>query len=64
MSLYDLVVIGVGPEWGLEHCSFGMRAERIIDESPASLLVVRQYAPALEVAAPTHAEAVASTGHA
>jgi nucleotide-binding universal stress UspA family protein len=61
---YDLVVIGVGPEWGLEHRSFGMRAERIIDESPASLLVVRQYAPALEVAAPTPAEAVASTGRA
>ena len=59
---YDLVVIGVGPEWGLEHRSFGMRAERIIEESPSSLLVVRQYAPALERVAPAPAEDVAATG--
>jgi nucleotide-binding universal stress UspA family protein len=44
---YDLVVIGVGPEWGLEHRSFGMHPERIIKECPTSLLVVRQYEPAL-----------------
>lgn len=38
---YDLVVVGIGAEWGLEHRIFGLQAERIIEECPASLLVVR-----------------------
>ena len=40
---YDLVVIGSGPDWGLEQRQFGLHPEAIILESPASLLVVRQY---------------------
>ena len=44
---YDLLLIGVGPEWGLEHRSFGLHSEQIITECPTSLLVVRQYEPAL-----------------
>ncbi len=48
---YDLVVIGVGSEWGLEHRTFGMASEVIIRDSPASLLIVRQYEPALAAAA-------------
>jgi nucleotide-binding universal stress UspA family protein len=44
---YDLVVIGVGSEWGLEHRSFGMQSELIIKACPTSLLIVRQYEPAL-----------------
>jgi len=46
---YDLLLIGVGPEWGLEHRSFGLHSEQIITECPTSLLVVRQYEPALAV---------------
>jgi nucleotide-binding universal stress UspA family protein len=42
---YDLVLIGVGSEWGLEQRQFGMRPEHIIQSCPASLLVVRQYDP-------------------
>jgi Kef-type K+ transport system membrane component KefB len=38
---YDLVVVGVGPEWGLEDQLFGLQRERMIQDSPASLLVVR-----------------------
>lgn len=44
---YDLIVIGLGAEWGLEHRTFGMHSELIIRESPASLLIVRQHAAAL-----------------
>src|SRR5881398_2943471 len=44
---HDLLLIGVGPEWGLEHRPFGMHPEIIITECPISLLVVRQYEPAL-----------------
>jgi nucleotide-binding universal stress UspA family protein len=38
---YDLVVVGVGPEWGLEEQLFGLQRERMIQDAPASLLVVR-----------------------
>ena len=44
---YDLIVIGLGAEWGLEHRTFGMHSELIIRESPASLLIVCQHAAAL-----------------
>jgi Kef-type K+ transport system membrane component KefB/nucleotide-binding universal stress UspA family protein len=39
---YDLIIIGVGAEWGLEHRLFGMQAEAIIAQSRTSLLVLRQ----------------------
>jgi Kef-type K+ transport system membrane component KefB/nucleotide-binding universal stress UspA family protein len=38
---YDLVVVGVGHEWGLEERRFGVHPERIIAECPTSLLVVK-----------------------
>ena len=38
---YDLVVIGVSEEWGLESHVFGLRPERIAEESPTSMLIVR-----------------------
>ena len=48
---YDLVIIGVAEEWGLESHLFGCRPERIARECPSSMLIVRQYiAPALEAA--------------
>jgi nucleotide-binding universal stress UspA family protein len=38
---YDLVVVGVGSEWGLEDSVFGLHRERLIGDAPTSLLVVR-----------------------
>lgn len=38
---YDLMLIGIGRQWGLEHRSFGLSAERILSEAPISVLVVR-----------------------
>lgn len=53
---YDLVLVGVGTEWGLAQRRFGIRAEHIIQGCPTSLLVVRCYEPA---AAPARAPAPA-----
>ena len=39
---YDLVVVGVGAEWGLEHRPFGLQAEALIAQCSTSLLVLRQ----------------------
>jgi Kef-type K+ transport system membrane component KefB/nucleotide-binding universal stress UspA family protein len=41
---YDLVIVGVGSEWGLEQRVFGMMPEEIVERCPTSLLVVRDYA--------------------
>lgn len=38
---YDLIVVGVGPQWGLLHKSFGMQSEAILKRSPVSVLVLR-----------------------
>jgi Kef-type K+ transport system membrane component KefB/nucleotide-binding universal stress UspA family protein len=38
---YDLVVIGVAEEWGLESHLFAWRPERIARECPVSLMIVR-----------------------
>jgi nucleotide-binding universal stress UspA family protein len=43
---FDLIVIGVSEEWGLESRLIGMKPERIARESPGSLLIVRKYAGA------------------
>jgi nucleotide-binding universal stress UspA family protein len=40
---YDLVIIGVSEEWGLESHLFGWRPERIARESSASLMIVRRH---------------------
>ncbi|AFE09574.1 sodium/hydrogen exchanger [Corallococcus coralloides DSM 2259] len=37
---YDLVVVGLGAEWGLEDRLFGVQRERIVRDAPASLLLV------------------------
>lgn len=39
---FDLVIIGVADEWGLRAQRFGWRPERIGQESPTSLLMVRK----------------------
>lgn len=38
---HDLVLIGIGRLWGLEHRSFGLQAEAILSRAPTSVLVVR-----------------------
>jgi Kef-type K+ transport system membrane component KefB len=40
---YDLVVIGVEEEWGLESHLFGWRPERVAQKTTGSLLIVRKY---------------------
>jgi Kef-type K+ transport system membrane component KefB/nucleotide-binding universal stress UspA family protein len=42
-SAFDLVVIGVAEEWGLESHLLGFRAERIAREVGRSLLIVRKH---------------------
>jgi hypothetical protein len=51
----DLTVIGVSEEWGLESQLFGWRPQRIAQDSPNSLLLVRKYGQA----APTPAAPIA-----
>jgi len=41
-AAFDLVIIGVAEEWGLESHLFGWRAERIAQECRASMLIVRR----------------------
>jgi nucleotide-binding universal stress UspA family protein len=45
---FDLVIIGVAEEWGLESRLFGWRPEKIARDCPASLLIVRKFAKAEE----------------
>jgi Kef-type K+ transport system membrane component KefB/nucleotide-binding universal stress UspA family protein len=40
---HDLVIVGVAEEWGLESQVFGFRPQRIADECPKSLLIVRKF---------------------
>jgi hypothetical protein len=42
---YDLVVVGMSEDWGLESHLFGLRAERIAQEWQGSLLLVRKNEP-------------------
>ncbi len=59
---YDLVVVGVEEQWGMESHLFGWRPERIARETSTSLLIVRKYAgPAAtptEITVPAHSAAV------
>ncbi|HYO09294.1 MAG TPA: cation:proton antiporter [Tepidisphaeraceae bacterium] len=56
----DLVIIGIGEDWGLESQLFGFRPERIALECPTSLLIVRKFGRATSPAAPPAASG--STG--
>jgi len=40
---FDLVIVGVSENWGLESHLFGLRPERVAARSPASLLIVRAH---------------------
>lgn len=60
---YDLVVIGIGSQWGLEHRSFGVKTEKVLANAPVSVLVVRgSDASAVEDAPGAPAPALADTG--
>jgi Kef-type K+ transport system membrane component KefB/nucleotide-binding universal stress UspA family protein len=50
---YDLMVVGVGAEWGLEGHLFGLQRERLVRDSKLSMLVVRQPKPAEKPATAT-----------
>jgi nucleotide-binding universal stress UspA family protein len=39
---YDLVIIGIGREWGLEERPFGIQPELLMNECQVSLLVVHR----------------------
>jgi Kef-type K+ transport system membrane component KefB len=39
---YDLLVLGVAEEWGLESAMFGFRRERLVTECPAPILIVKR----------------------
>jgi Kef-type K+ transport system membrane component KefB len=61
-SQYNLLVIGVEEQWGMQSQLFGFRPERIAREAATSLLIVRKYAgPAV---APTASPRPAQTVHA
>jgi Kef-type K+ transport system membrane component KefB/nucleotide-binding universal stress UspA family protein len=64
---FDLVVIGVAEEWGLESHLLGFRAERIAQEVTAPLLIVRKHgnflaARGLPLETPEMARQTAGTG--
>jgi Kef-type K+ transport system membrane component KefB/nucleotide-binding universal stress UspA family protein len=48
---YDLVLVGAGAQWGLEQRLFGMLPESIVNECPASLLIVHSREEQAAVAA-------------
>jgi len=48
---YDLVLVGIGSDWGLQQRTFGMSQELFIRRCPASLLIVRGAATAPHSAA-------------
>jgi Kef-type K+ transport system membrane component KefB/nucleotide-binding universal stress UspA family protein len=49
---YDLIVIGSGPEWGLEQRQYGLKAEELITNAATSLLIVRAYQRDVTAATP------------
>jgi Kef-type K+ transport system membrane component KefB/nucleotide-binding universal stress UspA family protein len=61
---YDLVVIGIGTQWGLEHRSFGIRTEKVLANAPVSVLVVRaaEHAVVTESATEMRSAVLAESG--
>jgi nucleotide-binding universal stress UspA family protein len=55
-SGYDMLVVGLGRHWGLEHRSFGARAEAILARAPTSILVVRSGTPPTAIKRPRSEE--------
>jgi Kef-type K+ transport system membrane component KefB len=59
---YDLLVIGVEEQWGMQSQLFGFRPERIAREAATSLLIVRKYAG--PTVAPSDSSQPAAAAHA
>ncbi|PSM30997.1 hypothetical protein BVG81_007660 [Haliangium sp. UPWRP_2] len=38
---YDLVLVGIGPDWGLEQRSLGIASEPLLQRCPGSVLILR-----------------------
>jgi Kef-type K+ transport system membrane component KefB/nucleotide-binding universal stress UspA family protein len=38
---YDLVMVGIGPDWGLEQRSIGLASEPLLQRCPVSILILR-----------------------
>lgn len=57
---FDLLVIGVSEEWGLESRLIGIKPERVAQEAPSSLLIVRNR-PSARRAAPAGVAPAAPT---
>jgi hypothetical protein len=57
---FDLVIIGVAEEWGLESHLFGWRAERIARDCPSSMLIVRKYQASKTVDTPPSRESAST----
>jgi nucleotide-binding universal stress UspA family protein len=45
---YDLVIVGIGAEWGLHQRPFGLHSEQLMHRCPTSVLVVLQHAAVAE----------------
>ncbi len=43
---YDLVLVGIGPDWGLEQRGIGIASEPLLQRCPASILILRAGAAA------------------
>jgi len=52
---YDLVIVGIGPEWGLEERQFGLQPEYFIRGCATSILIVRKWDGAAAAAEATRA---------
>jgi len=50
---YDLVLIGMGPEWGLTQRPFGFQPESVLQKCTTSVLVLRHHASHAPVVRPT-----------
>ena len=54
---YDLVLLSVGQEWGLQESRFSLHQEQIIQRCTSSLLLVRQFGDAAGIEEPAGASA-------
>jgi hypothetical protein len=57
---YDLVIVGIGPEWGLEERQFGLQPEYFIRGCATSILIVRKWEAAAAADEATRAAAAAA----
>src|SRR5262249_40772808 len=59
---YELIVLGMGPDWELPHAEAGLGADALLQRCPASLCIVRAAAPEPERVARRQSDPVARAG--